>query len=233
MYNRIINERGENKMKDALILTVLYDDYKQLEELFPVTQIVNIQDLKLIDYFTSNKCIAIIVDVDHLPTLALDDLLNSTSRYHSKIIYTSNSIDAIRYLKKYGLAVEKNIEQIAKHILDAYTGLVRQKRGNYVFDYENRTVTNLHSVYKIQNTPFLIFNHLVKNKNKVCSRNELLEVVYSYQIENGCMDVKMLSDVRKVDVHIHNLRKTTKDDRIKTIINEGYMFEDKEENKDH
>lgn len=219
-------------MKDALIISVLYDDYKQLEELFPVTQILNIQDLKLLNYFASNKCISIIIDVDHLPTLALDEVLNSTSRYHNKIIYTSNSIDAVRYLKKYGVAVEKNIDLIAKHILDSYTGLVRQKRGNYIFDYENRTVTNSQNVYKIQNTPFLILNHLVKNKNKVCSRNELLEVVYSYQIENGCTNVKMLSDVRKVDVHIHNLRKTTKDDRIKTIINEGYMFEDKEENKD-
>lgn len=215
-------------MSDALIVTVLYNDYKQLEELFPVTQILNLQDLKLLEYFASNKCIAIVIDVDHLPTLALDDLINTTSRYHKKMIYTSSSFDAVRHLKQYGIAVEKNIDLIAKHILDMYTGLIRQTRGNYVFDYENRTVTNSHAVYKIQNTPFLILNHLVKNKNRVCSRNELLEVVYSYQIDNGCMKAKMLSDVRKVDVHIHNLRKTTHDDRIKTVINEGYMFEDRD-----
>lgn len=216
---------------DVLILTIAYDEHKQLAELFPNTQIINLDDLKSLEYFVEAKCIAIVVDADSMPPLALTDLTKTTTKYQGKIIYTSTSREVIKYLKNYGNAVLKTQDLIAEQILKIYSELVQQNHGSYIFDYENRTITNAKTTYKIQNTPFLILSHLVKNKNKVCSRDELLEAVYSYEIDHDIPKINKLSDVRRVDVHIHNLRKTIPDQRIKTVINEGYVYEDLEKPK--
>lgn len=213
---------------ESLIITVSYERHKQLAELFPITQVINLQDLDSINYFRNASCIAVVVDVDNLPSLKLDDIIKQTSRYKSKIIFTSNNEEAVEYLNTTGVAVANDQDLIANKILGIYAGANRQNYGSYIFDYETRTVTNADVVYKLQNTPFLIFNHLVKNANKACSREEMIEKLYSYEIDEGLTTINTLSDVRSIDVHIHTIRKTIPDKRIKTILNEGYMYEEKE-----
>lgn len=148
---------------ESLIITVLYNKHKQLAELFPITQVINLKDLSSINYFKNDGCIAIVIDIDHLPQFELSELVTQTKHYHSKVIFTSCNEEALSYLSNYGVVVANEEELVANKILGMYAGIIRQKHGSYVFDYEKRTISNADTVYKVQNTPFLIFNHLVKN----------------------------------------------------------------------
>lgn len=215
----------------SLIITINYNQHKNLAELFPLTNVINLGDLKSISYFKDSSWIAMVVDVDYFPALDLDDIIRETKDYHDKIIFTSNSREKVEYLQKWGKSLDKNQNVIADEILRVYSILMRKKHEGYIFDYENRTVSDANNVYKIQNTPFLILSHLVKNANIVCTREELIEIVYSFELEKGLTTINMLSDARSVDVHIHNLRKTIKDNNIKTVVNEGYMYEDLNQKK--
>ncbi len=215
----------------SLIITINYNQHRNLAELFPLTNVINLGDLKPLSYFKDSSWIAMVVDVDYFPALDLDDIVRETKGYHDKIIFTSNSREKVEYLQKWGKSLDKNQNVIADEILRVYSILMRKKHEGYIFDYENRTVSDANNVYKIQNTPFLILSHLVKNANIVCTREELIEIVYSFELEKGLTTINMLSDARSVDVHIHNLRKTIKDNNIKTVVNEGYMYEDLSQKK--
>ena len=60
---------------------------------------------------------------------------------------------------------------------------------------------------------------LVKNRNRVFTREELLKAVWGYDY---------WGDSRTVDVHVKRIREKIKDDRLKTVWGVGYKFEVKD-----
>lgn len=77
---------------------------------------------------------------------------------------------------------------------------------------------------KIQLTPkeYKLFLHLVENKNKIYSREQLLNIVWGYDY---------YGDMRTIDTHIKSLRKKLGITEIKTKSKVGYYLEVKDEVK--
>ncbi|WP_028856430.1 response regulator transcription factor [Psychrilyobacter atlanticus] len=69
---------------------------------------------------------------------------------------------------------------------------------------------------------YKLFLHLVENKNKIYSREQLLNIIWGYDY---------YGDIRTIDTHIKSLRKKLGIDGIKTKSKVGYYLEVKNEIK--
>ncbi|SPT80745.1 two component transcriptional regulator [Niallia circulans] len=83
----------------------------------------------------------------------------------------------------------------------------------------SRTVKVKGNVVPLTHTEFEILTYLMKNKNIVISRQQLIIKVWGYEYAG---------DDRTVNTHIRNLRSKLADSakQIKTIVRAGYKFED-------
>lgn len=83
----------------------------------------------------------------------------------------------------------------------------------------SRTVKVKGNVVPLTHTEFEILAYLMKNKNIVISRQQLIIKVWGYEY---------VGDDRTVNTHIRNLRSKLTDSakQIKTIVRAGYKFED-------
>lgn len=95
--------------------------------------------------------------------------------------------------------IEKNIEFKGIHLdIDSFKAVVNGKE--------------IELTYK----EFEIIHHLMKNKNKVISRQNLLDQIWGKDHKG---------DTRVLDSHIKNLRKKLNIPYIKTLKGIGYKFE--------
>lgn len=214
MYNRLIE--GEKMKVNGTIITIRLDLKNELEEMCPNISFVDMSDFESIRYFTKSELICAIIDVDKLTE---EEIETQIKTYLADVIkiYVSCSFNKILEFDSLGKVVLKNSSLITNEILDIYTKRAKLSKLDYIFDFENRTVLHGKDYYKLRNTPFLIFNYLVTNKGKTCTREELIKATNPKS---------SLSDSRTIDVHINYLRAQMGDKRIKTVVNEGYKFED-------
>lgn len=113
----------------------------------------------------------------------------------------------------------------AKRLLNLQVAHIQTEKQEMLFS--NQLEVNLHSrLVKVEgikveltHTEFEILTYLMKNKNAVISREQLIMKIWGYEY-NG--------DDRTLNTHILNLRKKlgSKANYIKTIIRSGYKFEE-------
>lgn len=202
---------------NGTIITIRLDLKNELEEMCPNISFIDMSNFESIRYFTKSELICAIIDLDHV---SQDEIKKQVKNYLSDVtkIYVSSSFDKIFEFDSSAKTLLKNSSIITNEILDIYTKRAKLSKFDYVFDFESRTILHGDDYYKLRNTPFLIFNYLVTNRGKTCSREELIKATNSSS---------SLSDSRTIDVHINYLRKQMGDKRIKTVVNEGYKFDDK------
>lgn len=94
--------------------------------------------------------------------------------------------------------------------------------GNITISEHSRIVECNGEEIKLKPKEFDILLFLVKNKNRVYSRDELLNLVWGYDF---------IGDTRTIDVHITRLRqKLKKEVNIETIFGVGYMLKESNAN---
>lgn len=86
---------------------------------------------------------------------------------------------------------------------------------DFIFNLANRSVTQNSQSIKITANQYLIFFHLVKNKNRIVSREELLEIIWG--------STRSVT-TRTIDSHIKSIRKKLSNPSIVTIRGIGYMY---------
>ncbi|MGM0409904.1 MAG: response regulator transcription factor [Bacillota bacterium] len=89
------------------------------------------------------------------------------------------------------------------------------KAGELKLDYESHELKKEGEVIELTPKEFELLKHLLINKNRVLTREVLLEKIWGYEY---------LGDTRTVDVHIRRLRKKIGNKYIKTIRGVGYKF---------
>ena len=80
-----------------------------------------------------------------------------------------------------------------------------------------REVKKDEEVVKLKPKEYDLLLHLIKNKNRVFTREELLDSIWGYDF---------LGDSRTVDIHITRLRKLIGSSYIKTVFGVGYVFKE-------
>lgn len=80
-----------------------------------------------------------------------------------------------------------------------------------------REVKKDEEVVKLKPKEYDLLLHLIKNKNRVFTRDELLDSIWGYDF---------LGDSRTVDIHITRLRKLIGSSYIKTVFGVGYVFKE-------
>lgn len=116
------------------------------------------------------------------------------------------------------MARTRNLLKRAKGELSSGEGVITLgPLSIYTLSYE---VQVNHEVIPMSPKEYELLYYLVINKNRVCSREQILDRVWGYDY---------MGDYRVVDTHIKKLRSklgpTAK--KLKTIIRAGYMFEEK------
>lgn len=213
MYNSYC--RGGEMKVNGTIVTIRLDMKKELEEMCPNISFIDMNSFESIKYFKKSELICAIIDLDKVRPREITNHIKQKLK-HVKKIYVSSKIDKVLDSEGPVKTILKNSSLIANEILDIYTKRSKLVKLDYLFDFESRIVMRGKEYVKLRNTPFLIFNYLVVNEGKTCSREELTRAVNPES---------SLSDSRTIDVHINYLRKKIGDKRIKTVVNEGYKFE--------
>ena len=97
------------------------------------------------------------------------------------------------------------------------------KLGTITLNLTNHTVHSNTEEITFTQREFNLLAFLIKNKGKVCTRNEILEVVWDihFEYDTGVIDV-FINAIRK------KLRLSVENDLIKTIRGVGYIVEDKQ-----
>lgn len=187
---------------------------------------MKLHSLRQLNSFNHSAIICIIVDLDNLMYYSVEGLIEELKQYKMDFILESADYEVQREFEKKGYPVYNRLSLIEKQILNIFEAKMDKSSTSYVFDYEQRLVMAGDSVIKIRNKPFLILNYLVKNKNKICTREEIIRGISTSDIRCNPQQLKMLSDLRTIDVHMHYLRHKLNDNRLKTVIHKGYIFED-------
>jgi DNA-binding response OmpR family regulator len=92
------------------------------------------------------------------------------------------------------------------------------KFGDLYIDLEKRKFLNDDKKIKITTKEFLIFEYIYENKDRVCTRTDLIEYVWGSD--------SLFDDDAKLDVYISNLRKKLDKKIIETIKWVWYRFWD-------
>jgi DNA-binding response OmpR family regulator len=90
--------------------------------------------------------------------------------------------------------------------------------GSVVLDLQNRQLSVNGNVIVLSKTEFMLLKTLMKNCNRVQTRDYLESQLYSWGDEVSS---------NTLEVHVHHLRKKISSDFIKTIRGVGYMVSDK------
>ncbi len=202
---------------NGLIITVNLTNYQELKEIYPSITFINIENLESVSHFSAQEVIALIIDVDNVQNLTVVEIKQLEKRFAAKLIFTSESYNSLSEYEDFGFAVFKNTKILGEKIIQIYSTRIKREDAHYIFDYENRKVIFADVVYELRNMPFLILSYLVKNKNRTCSREEIIKAVGGSP---------KLAESRTIDVHINYIRNKIGDKRIKTVVSEGYIFDD-------
>ncbi len=212
---------------EGLIVVIDFVKDYEIQQLFPSLKVISLEDVSSISYFRHADIVCLIVDVDNISKAnekQLEDVLINNNLNYIFVSTDYQKYDQFITKGNYIINTMKNLENT---IVALYGKRVKQAHSGYLFNYEQRIISTINGDIKVRNTPFLIFSYLVKNKNKICSRDEIIQATTGYKHESDVKSLKFnLSEKRKVDVHINYLRNTVADKRLKTVINEGYIFED-------
>ncbi len=93
--------------------------------------------------------------------------------------------------------------------------------GNVCVNFDNRSVTRGNRDVGVSRREYQMLRHLILNRGKLVPRDELLRVVWGYEV---------LPDTRTVDVHMWHLRSKLEADPqqpkfLRTIRGMGYLFD--------
>lgn len=198
-------------------LTYKLEGLDTLKRRCPTISFTNITELHEINYYRQHDIVALIIDLDNSKRPEILKLEQFATTYSITVIYISSVHKRLARYNK-GEVVFKDSKLIADRIFEIYNEKVFFKDSTYVFDYISRSVYINGIEYKLQNAPFMILRYLVMNKNRPCSRVELLEST------GANIDY---TKERTVDVHMNSIRNKLGDKRIKTVLGEGYIFDDK------
>lgn len=80
-----------------------------------------------------------------------------------------------------------------------------------------REVVKNKEIIKLKPKEYDLLLHLIKNKNRIFTRDELLNSLWGYDF---------LGDSRTVDIHVTRLRKLIGSSYIKTVFGVGYVFKE-------
>lgn len=215
MYNSF----EEDFMKaEGVIITVCLENYHQLRIAYPNIQFVNLDNIQSMGFFKPFELITIIVDIDNYQDFTIEEIKAVAAKFSISVMFTSYSYQSLNKYYQYGETVFKNETIIGEQILKEYRARIKRVDSDYIFNYETRTVIYADQLFQLRNMPFLVLSYLVRHKNVACTREDIIRAVGG---------TPKLQDSRTIDVQINYLRKITGDKRIKTIVNEGYVFDDK------
>ncbi|WP_315068180.1 response regulator transcription factor [uncultured Clostridium sp.] len=108
------------------------------------------------------------------------------------------------------------LNNIVKKIRKNYSNEINI--GGIKINQETHKVTIGDEEIKLNPKEYSLLNFLIKNTNKVLTREQILDKVWGYDFEG---------DIRTIDTHIKTLRAKllTRGNCIKTVRGSGYMFE--------
>lgn len=217
-------------VEDDLKLKIIIKDYLESEG-FEVLEAKSYEETLDI-YYTSKDISLILLDLMLEGDKNGFDICREIKKSSEIpiVMITANSRDTDQ-LMGYKLGVDEYIVKpfnpmilIAKikSILARVYGLDTFELFGLFVDKKNHLISK--GKEKIQLTPkeYKLFLHLVENKNKIYSREQLLNIVWGYDY---------YGDMRTIDTHIKSLRKKLGITEIKTKSKVGYYLEVKDEVK--
>ncbi len=118
-------------------------------------------------------------------------------------------------LREVVLRIKSILRRITKAKMPAEdTGEIRAS--DVVLDLDKHTVLKAGVAVELTPKEFSLLETLMKNKGKVLTRSDLLELVWEFEY---------IGDTRTVDIHIQRLRKKLGDDKlITTVFGVGYKI---------
>lgn len=133
--------------------------------------------------------------------LGADDYI--TKPFHIKEVLTRVKV-ALRRVQKYKNSSEDDVVNL---------------NSNVIVNFESRTVAKDGTEVKLKPKEYDLLEFLLKNKNRVFSREELLDKVWGMDYDG---------ELRTVDVHVRRLRAKLDDENeksiIETIFGVGYVM---------
>ncbi len=140
----------------------------------------------------------------------LTNALKSDEKNYMLTLGALDYIDISRGMSELGLKLRNfkrsfNVQSLVVRIDD------------FLFNFENYTVTQSNIMIKLSKKQNIILYHLVKNKGKIVTRDELLTEVWGNSPD---------LETRTIDSHIKTIRKVLLTDCIVTIRGVGYMYVD-------
>ena len=109
-----------------------------------------------------------------------------------------------------------SIEEIIE-VMEKYTDPKIVESGDIVVNMETREVICNGVKHTIPKKEFLLLHHLIKNKNKVLRREQLLNEIWE-------QDVVVIE--RTIDVHVRRIRNRFPSATINTIKGVGYVWKE-------
>lgn len=145
-------------------------------------------------------------EVPVLMLTALDEEYNELRGFNVGVDdYVSKPFSVMVLVKR----VEALLKRNGQHVI--------HKIGDIVLDSDAHTVLQGEEVIELTVKEFAILKYLMENKNRVVSRENILENVWGYGY---------YGDVRNVDTHVKNIRKKMNLDKLVTVKGLGYNFVD-------
>lgn len=110
------------------------------------------------------------------------------------------------------------IARVKVHLRKITSTIKEQKIGNITINFEKRKAKTNEEELTLTKKEFDLLSYLVKNQEKVLSRDEILNEIWGFEYDN---------DTRIVDVHIFKLRSKLSSSNIviKSIRGVGYHIE--------
>lgn len=110
----------------------------------------------------------------------------------------------------------RELEARIKANLKIYSNFYKLNIWKIKIDLDKRDFIKNWKKIKITTKEFLIFNYLYENKNRICTRSDLIEYVWGSE--------SLFENDSKLDVYISNLRKKLDKQIIETIKWVGYKI---------
>ncbi len=199
----------------GVVVTVNLENVEDLRRECPNISFIKLDKLNDIVPIVNSDIDLILVSVKDGCNINFAKMREFLDNYKIKFIFVSDNYSVLKDYRIYGDAMYYSTSVIVDVIASTIISRRKSKLDNYIFDLESRIIYKNGDAIKLRNAGFLIFRHLVKNKGRACSREELLEAVGT---------ASELSDSRTIDVHINYLRNELKDVNIVTVINKGYVY---------
>lgn len=212
------NIKKKNQKADGVVLTLALDNVEKMIELNPSIVFQTIDELSSCYFYKKHQVITIIIDIDNYNQITSKQLADIASYFDVELIFSSYSYERLITFEHFGTTIFKNEQLLSDKIVEIYNSRIKCSEGDYLINYQDNTVVIEQVKYELQKMPFQVLVYLLRHRNETCERGEILEGIGAAETNKG---------VRAVDVQINYIRNKLGDKRIKTIIGEGYSFEDK------